>query len=310
MEAKFNNPFTAEGNWFKGNLHTHTKNSDGTLPPEDTIQQYKEGGYHFLALTDHCRLTRVEDNHGMLLIPGEEIHCGTTQMKTNFHIVGLDLKNEISYENDEIQIFKKKWNEVQPQEVIDAINSQGGVAVLAHPYWSALTVNDMFSCQGYLATEVFNTGCFYGNDNGYSMVHWDHLLGAGRNVFGFAVDDSHNQANDHTPTDLCGAWLMVRSKKLGQREIMDSIKKGLFYASHGPEIKDIRVSGSSVYVATSPVQSITFVSLNGYSAKFSAVRKEPLREAEFKLRGHERYIRVQCTDAQGRMAWSNAVFFE
>jgi len=46
VEVEFRNPFTAEGNWFKGNLHTHTKNSDGGLSPEDTIRQYKDNGYH------------------------------------------------------------------------------------------------------------------------------------------------------------------------------------------------------------------------------------------------------------------------
>lgn len=39
--------------WYKGNLHTHTTNSDGRLAPEVVINLYKEAGYDFLALTDH-----------------------------------------------------------------------------------------------------------------------------------------------------------------------------------------------------------------------------------------------------------------
>ena len=307
MEIKFNNPFETEGNWFKGNLHTHTKNSDGTLPPEDTVAQYKEAGYHFLALTDHCRLTKLEGNHGVLLIPGEELHCGTTEAKTNFHLVGFDLKQEISYSGDEIPIFKKKWWEVHPQEMIDAVRSQGGEITLAHPYWSALTTNDIFSCQGYIGTEVFNTSCHPSVDKGYSMVYWDNMLAAGRNVYGFAVDDAHNHFNEHRWNDACGSWIMVKSKKLALLDIMDSIKKGLFYASWGPEIKDVKINGNSLYVATSPVKSISFISLNGFGEMFSALKKEPLREAEYKIHGKEKYIRIQCADAQGRMAWSNAV---
>ena len=39
--------------WYKGNLHTHTTNSDGAYTPEETIALYKSKGYDFLALTDH-----------------------------------------------------------------------------------------------------------------------------------------------------------------------------------------------------------------------------------------------------------------
>lgn len=310
MEARFNNPFTAEGNWFKGNLHTHTKNSDGALSPEDTVRQYKEAGYHFLSLTDHCRLTEVEQNQGMLLIQGEELHCGTSEQKFNFHFVGLDIKEEIVYSGDEIPVLKKKWWEVHPQEMIDAVKSRGGEIILAHPYWSALTTNDIFSCQGYIGIEVFNTTCYHSIDKGYSMTHWDDLLVRGRNIFGFSSDDCHNHFNDHRQNDACGAWIMVKSKKLAVREIMESIKKGLFYASCGPEIKDLKISGDKIFVATSPVKSVSFIAPNGWGEMFTALKREPFREVEYRIRGQERYIRIQCMDTQGRMAWTNAIFFE
>lgn len=37
---KFNNPFEKTGKWFKGNLHTHTKNSDGKFSPEEIVKIY------------------------------------------------------------------------------------------------------------------------------------------------------------------------------------------------------------------------------------------------------------------------------
>ena len=310
MEAKFNNPFEIDGNWHKGNLHTHTTNSDGSLSPEDTVKQYKEAGYHFLSITDHRKLTNVKENYGILLIPGEELHCGTTEVKTNFHLVGIDLKEEISYAGDEIPIFKKKWWEVHPQEMIDLVKSQGGEVILGHPYWSALTTNDVFSAQGYIGMEVFNTTCHHGVDKGYSMTHWDDLLICGRDVFGFATDDTHNYFNDHRQNDACGAWIMVKSKKLTVWDIMSSIKKGLFYASRGPEIKDVKITQNNIFVATSPVKSISFIAPNGYGEMFSALKREPLREAEHKIQSNVKYVRIQCMDMQGRMAWTNAVFFE
>ncbi|MGB7157973.1 MAG: hypothetical protein WBD40_07890 [Tepidisphaeraceae bacterium] len=39
--------------WWKGNLHTHTLWSDGNDFPEMVAEWYREGGYNFLALSDH-----------------------------------------------------------------------------------------------------------------------------------------------------------------------------------------------------------------------------------------------------------------
>jgi hypothetical protein len=43
--------------WWKGNLHTHTLWSDGDDFPENVAAWYREHGYHFLALTDHNKLS-------------------------------------------------------------------------------------------------------------------------------------------------------------------------------------------------------------------------------------------------------------
>ena len=45
--------FTAPGRFWRGNLHTHSTNSDGVLPPEEVCRRYRAEGYDFLALTDH-----------------------------------------------------------------------------------------------------------------------------------------------------------------------------------------------------------------------------------------------------------------
>jgi hypothetical protein len=44
--------------WWKGNLHAHTFWSDGDHFPEMVVEWYKEHGYHFLALSDHNRLSQ------------------------------------------------------------------------------------------------------------------------------------------------------------------------------------------------------------------------------------------------------------
>jgi len=54
------NPFREKGFWFKGNLHTHTTNSDGALSPEQTIRLYKKNGYDFLSITEHEVVTDIK----------------------------------------------------------------------------------------------------------------------------------------------------------------------------------------------------------------------------------------------------------
>jgi len=39
--------------WYRGNLHTHTTNSDGDESPEFVANGYDTNGYDFLAITDH-----------------------------------------------------------------------------------------------------------------------------------------------------------------------------------------------------------------------------------------------------------------
>lgn len=50
----------ADGQWFKGNLHTHSLWSDGNDYPDMICDWYQQHGYDFLALSDHNILSRGE----------------------------------------------------------------------------------------------------------------------------------------------------------------------------------------------------------------------------------------------------------
>ena len=39
--------------WLKGNIHSHSTFSDGSLTPEQMKDAYRHHGYDFLAVTDH-----------------------------------------------------------------------------------------------------------------------------------------------------------------------------------------------------------------------------------------------------------------
>jgi len=103
-------------------LHTHTVLSDGTQTVEQNLLTAKIRGISVLATTDHdmiqASLTTSEicANYGVSAVVGSEITTIGQQ-----HILGLFI-------NTCIPIFRRVETTVQ------AIRSQGGLAIVAHPF--------------------------------------------------------------------------------------------------------------------------------------------------------------------------------
>ena len=294
------NPFEMEGKWYKGNLHTHTTNSDGQWSPERVAAEYRAKGYDFLFITDHNRITDVSDlsKDGILVLNGEEIGAGSAELGQPYHLVALNLKEAVSRDDAPTA-----------QGIIDLVRSRGGEVIIAHPYWSGLTVNDMIDLEGYIGIEIFNTVCFNAIAKGYSTIHWDDLLARGKQIWGFAVDDTHQRHNDHRLIDICGSWIMAKLPELTEAEVMRAIKSGRFYASNGPIIHDISVRDGKVSVSTSEVKVINFVANIHRGESFTAIGDSLLTGAEYQIGRSDRYIRVECFDKDGKGAWSNPVVF-
>ncbi|MDE0018357.1 MAG: phosphoesterase, partial [Candidatus Poribacteria bacterium] len=53
------NPFRRPGQWYRGNTHSHSTESDGQLSMSDRFAAYREAGYDFLVLTDHRKVNDV-----------------------------------------------------------------------------------------------------------------------------------------------------------------------------------------------------------------------------------------------------------
>ena len=68
--------FPEQTNWYKGNLHSHTTDSDGTLTPEEAVKAYREHGYSVLCLSDHNVFSDYREKYNredFLILPGTEI---------------------------------------------------------------------------------------------------------------------------------------------------------------------------------------------------------------------------------------------
>ena len=286
-------PFGQPGNWYKGNLHTHTNQSDGKPTPAESMQWHAEHGYHFLAITDHNRLVNPFEfmaKPPLLAIPSLEY--STRRGMVEYHVVSLNLnKMPIAYMQD-------------PQDTIDAVNAAGGLAFIAHPYWHDHTLEDLLVLKGHIGIEIFNTGCWVEINKGHSLVHWDGLLRRGQTLWGLATDDSHFRYPDHGR-----GWVNVRAEKLDTPSILNALRQGHFYSTMGPEIYDVQLEGRKVTVRCSPARSI-FVIGDIWHCPNAAQSWDgnPLTEATFTLHQGQRYVRVEVVDMDHQSAWTNPYF--
>lgn len=110
----------------KGSLHAHTTFSDGEFSLEELRHAYVQLGYRFVCLSDHAEyfdegriaeyraeIDRLSDD-SFCFVPGLEYEC-----PERMHILGLGTTALLRTRD--------------PQEVIRAIESEGGVSIIAHP---------------------------------------------------------------------------------------------------------------------------------------------------------------------------------
>jgi len=290
-ETHFANPFSdVEGEWYRGNLHTHTTESDGRLSPQEVSEFYRSRGYDFLCLTDH---EKASDPAGLsredfLVFTGVE----TGSNSSRHHIVGIGLR--------ELGPFPRQET---AQKAIDKIRSLGGLVFIAHPYWSALVDADIRNLENIEGIELYNTGCEVEIGRGFSTVHWDNLLSSGMPLNGFAVDDAHRYTDDAP-----GGWVWVKAPSLTEKDILESIQKGYFYASTGPRIEDIRIEGNTVSVVCSPVDTVTFHSRGPSGNSVHRFGEAMLTHARHEFKDEHQYVRIECVDGGGRKAWSNPIY--
>jgi len=284
--------FNEENKWYKGNLHTHTHLSDGLLAPDEAALIYKNEHYDFISITDHRRASKSEKYKDFLVLSGIELDVNDYVSRRAFHIVGIGFEGNIEYQDG-----------LSAQDLIDMITQRKGLAILAHPSWSLLTHEDALKLHDYHGIEIFNTISETKSNRGSSVEYIDTVASKGLIKLIFAVDDTHQYSED-----LFGGYIMVNSPTLDRTNIIQNIKNGNFYASQGPIICQIILEDNEIFVETSPVVRISFMSDDFYNEK-RVVKKRGkyLTSASYKFSERDNWIRVECMDCKGRKAWSQYI---
>lgn len=302
-------PFSHSGRFWRGNIHTHSNQSDGVLPPEAVVQAYKDAGYDFLQLSEHfiehfnwpINDTRQFRSNNFTTLIGVELHAPETSAGELWHIVAAGLP---------LDFAPCSPNETGAQ-LAKRARDAGAFIGIAHPAWSQLTLEDGLAIESAHAVEIYNHGCAIENDRGDGWYLHDQLMNEGRRLSAFATDDAHFKTPDHF-----GGWVNVKAQSLDPQELLNALKAGHYYSSQGPELHDIKLNGKEIEITCSPVDTLTVVC--GVSRTCVKTGKA-ITSASFDLANLNQgwllkkpspWFRVTVIDHAGKRAWSNPYWWD
>lgn len=275
----------SETHWYRGNLHTHTTESDGDSSPADVVRWYREHGYDFLVITDHNKVTAVHDDK-LLLISGEEVTDRFAKKPLHVNAIGIT-KVVTPRHGDSIAATL--------QHDVDAVRDAGGIAQLNHPNFGwAFGADEMKQVSGFTLIEIASGHPLVNMQGGGGVesaeAMWDDLLRAGKHVFADAVDDAHYfhcdaKVEDYSPPGK--GWIVVQAEKLDEAAILAAIRRGDFYASTGVTLASVDFDGKDLHVK---------IHEDG-NAKYRTTF----------VRGPN-YVRARIDDSNGRSAWTQPFF--
>ena len=309
-----------EGQFYKANLHCHTVLSDGERTPEEIKEMYQKRGYSVVAYTDHRRYEWHEHLMDTAFIPlaayevnidGETPPSGDKSRRKTYHINLYDENPCAGQEEKRASILPEHRDAdiKYINEYLKHMREMGFFACYNHPYWSMQTIEDYRDLTEVWAMEIYNHGCELDGMYGYNPQSYDEMLRTGNQLFCVATDDNHNPAPPEDPfSDSFGGFTMIKARELTYPAVGEALLKGNFYASMGPEIRELFVEKDRLVVRTSPVEKIFVVTEGRRCHRKMAGPGETLTEAVFELTGTEGYVRVDARDSRGLHANSNAYF--
>ena len=301
---------TPGANWYKGNTHAHTTESDGDSPPEVVARWYREHGYDFLVLSDHnvftdpAQLWHLQDS-SFLLIAGEEVTSSFDSRPV--HVNGLAIRELVEPQTDTTLVGTIQRN-------VDAIRAVEGAPHINHPNFRwAFGAEELLQIRNDRLLEIWN---------GHPQVHnsgsgetlsveaaWDFLLSNGKRIYGIAVDDAHHFQGEFARdrANPGRGWVSVQADSLDATEIVGALEAGHFYASTGVELSDVSVTPGGLRLEVAQLGDFRyrteFIGKNG--VVLSVVSGT---SPSYVLTGDELYVRARVTDSGGAVAWTQPVF--
>lgn len=324
--------FGKDKGFYKANLHCHSTVSDGTKTPEELKEMYLKHGYSVIAFTDHDVLVPHSElnSEDFLALNGYEMeindrvsdnfnHCKTCHLC----LIALDGDNltQVCYHRekylfgnspkyrDKIKFdaskpdFEREYTPECINTIISEAKKAGFFVTYNHPVWSLESLNEYGKYTGMDAMEICNYSSFEQGYSEYNETRYDEMLCGGQRIYCVSTDDNHNYRNDSF-----GGFTVINAPRLEYKAITDALSNGNFYASQGPEIKEIKYEDGKISVECSECRSIRLNT--GIRRAVTLCGEKAYTGAEFTVNPDDVYVRVTVTDFEGNHANSIAYFID
>ena len=324
---------TKDGYFYKANLHCHTNISDGKFSPEQVKTAYKNKGYSVIAFTDHDVFVNHDDltDEKFLALNGYEMEFNHAEKPTDnsrrsgkktahFCFIALDknmktpcclhrekyyIGNSKKYvgntlDDPSIIDFEREYSPECINTVIERCAKAGFFVTYNHPTWSIERYYDYINYKGMNAMEIVNGECRAMGYDEYNPRVYDDFLDVGNKIYCIATDDNH------TTDGMFVGWTMIKAPKLEYNEITKALLEGNFYASEGPEIKDLYVEDGYLCIETSPAREIMFQNSIRRAIRANNEDGKPVTFAKFPIFDNDGFVRITVIDNEGKHANTNA----
>jgi hypothetical protein len=293
--------FAAPGQFWRGNLHTHSTLSDGDLSPESVCGLYRDAGYDFLCLSDHFVArykfpvadTRPFRTNRFTTILGAEIHAPANSHGELWHMLAVGLPED----------FAPTGETESGVELSLRARAAGAFVGIAHPQWSSLSIEDGRSMLGAAhSVEIYNSSCDVECARADGTYLLDALLNEGNRLSAYAADDAHFRIDD-----AFRGWVMVKAEANDPSQLVEALKRGEYYSSQGPVFHDVAVEGNEIRLHTSPSANFALVGRGSRS-----LHVKPVKEATVMSLPTEKFAGDWCRavveDRDGKRAWTNPIW--
>jgi len=210
------------GQWYVGDLQSHTWHSDANASPNQIARVAMHRGLDYLAVTDHNTISHHPElgrlsTNGLLLVPGMEL----TTNYGHANIWGLS-----------------RWVDFRHRSAVEVAQSFAD----AHEQDALVSLNHPFSdcpwtfgfIDGVDAIEVWQG--LWNRGNARAVAWWDELLTSGHRVTGVGGSDRHEPAayDPHFPHQVGTPATAILAENLTTPAILAGIARGNVTIAESP----------------------------------------------------------------------------
>ena len=328
-----------KGKFYKANLHSHSKHSDGQFKPEVMKEYYMKNGYSIIAYSDHDIVVahpELSDENFLALTACEyevngKAEDGDYPLTCHFGAISLkeDPGNQLFWRReDELwfvkersghlakfdpdePVYERKYTPECINDMMKRLKDAGYFVTYNHPAWSQENYPIYSRYEEMDALEIMNSeahmvaGCIEHDEQVY-----DDLLRQGKRVYCVAGDDNHAAFEPYSPwKTLYKCYTMIKAEDLSYPSVAKALSNGDFYASQGPVLNALYIEDGKLCVECEPVYKIMFTAFPK-RGKVVIEKDSTVTYGECELFPDNLYIRVTLVDEHGKKAFTNAYFME